>query len=162
MLITDITGHEWTVDCVGCAIATGELPPPGGKIIETEHFILHQDPEVPIKAFLIVASKQHVKSIADLTAEEAQEFFDLVFRARWAMQMIEDIREVTLIQEERSEHLHLWLLPRYGWMNSWFNNSLTSVRKMLDYMKEHGKNEKALQDILAAVELIKKTLEEKK
>jgi len=73
---------------------------------------------------------------------EAQEFFDLVYRARWAMQMIEDTREVTLIQEELSERLHLWLLPWYGWMNSWFTNSLASVRKVIETMKEHGETKK--------------------
>jgi hypothetical protein len=30
--------------------------------------------------------------------------------------MAELSQEVTFIQEERSEHFHVWLLPRYEWI----------------------------------------------
>ena len=95
-----------------------------------------------------IASTKHIQSVPDLTAVEAREFFDLVYRARWTMQMIEDNREVTPIQEKRSEHLHLWILPRYGWTNGWFNNSAASVCKMLGYMKENGKNVNPMRSLL--------------
>jgi diadenosine tetraphosphate (Ap4A) HIT family hydrolase len=74
---------------------------------ETQNFILHQDPEIPIKGFLIVAAKRHIRSMAELSQDEAQELFGLVYRARLALRRLGDIREVTVIQEERSAHFHL-------------------------------------------------------
>ena len=64
-------------DCLGCALGDKSLIPPGGIIAETEHFILHQDPLVPIKGFLVINSKRHVQSIAELTEAEAIELFML-------------------------------------------------------------------------------------
>ena len=71
-------------DCLGCAIALGRLLPPGGRLGESEHFVVHQDPEVPIRGFLIIASKRHLRSIAEMSAAEAAELFALVHRARLA------------------------------------------------------------------------------
>ena len=130
MIIKDILNNKWNCECIGCSIALGEIMPPGGVIEETKNFILHQDPEIPIKAFFIIASKKHIKSISELNCEESQELFDLVYRTRVTMKNVKDIQEVTIIQEERSGHFHLWLLPRYEWMEERFQNSLTSVRKI--------------------------------
>ena len=48
----DFLGHEWTYDCMGCAIADGSMLPPGGFIKQTEHFVVHQDPLIPLPGFL--------------------------------------------------------------------------------------------------------------
>jgi diadenosine tetraphosphate (Ap4A) HIT family hydrolase len=113
MIIKDFINNEWSCKCIGCSIGSGEAVPPGGIITETKNFVLHQDPEVPIKGFLIIASKKHIQSISQITLEESSELFDLVYRARLAMKNTADINEVTVIQEERSGHFHIWLLPRY-------------------------------------------------
>ena len=158
MIFTDILNREWTCQCIGCQIASGEVVTPGGMIAETKNFRLDQDPEIPIKGFLIIASKSHIKSISQLTCDESQELFDLVYRARIALTSIEDIKEVTIIQEERSGHLHLWLLPRYEWMNERFANSLSTVREMMTYCKNNLKSEENIEDILSAVEKIRKII----
>lgn len=124
MRIFDIHYNEIECECVGCSIAAGELTPPGGIIAETQNFILHQDPEIPIKGFLIAASRKHIRSMAAMSQSEAQELFGLVYRARLALRRLGDIREVTVIQEERSGHFHLWQLPRYSWMDAGFEDSL--------------------------------------
>lgn len=155
MIVKDILGKEWNCKCIGCSIGTGEITPPGEVIISTENFVLHQDPEIPIKGFLIIASKKHIKSISQLTLEESQELFDLVYRARRALTLIEDIKEVSIIQEERSGHFHLWLFPRYEWMYEKFKNSLSTVREILFYAKDKYKNEENITDILATVEIIR-------
>ena len=155
MIIKDILNNNWNCKCVGCSIALGEIIPPGGVIKETKNFIIHQDPEIPIKAFLIIASKKHIKSISELSYEEAQELFDLVYKARVTMKNVKDIKEVTIIQEERSGHFHLWLLPRYEWMDEKFENSLASVREIMKYAKINYKSEENIQAILETVKLIK-------
>jgi diadenosine tetraphosphate (Ap4A) HIT family hydrolase len=87
--------------------------------------------------------------------EESQELFDLVYRARSALKIIEDIKEVSIIQEERSGHFHLWLFPRYEWMNGKFENSLSTVREILFYAKDKHKTEENIADILATVKIIR-------
>lgn len=158
MTIYDMLGKKWECNCLGCSIGNGEIIPPGGLIMETENFVLHQDPEVPLKGFLIVASKKHIRSISELTEEESKELFNLVYKGRMAQKTIEDIREVTIIQEERSGHFHLWLLPRYEWMDGKFNNSLSAVREFSAYAKANLKTEENIKDILSAVDQIRKNI----
>lgn len=155
MIIKDILGEEWNCKCIGCSIENGEIAPPGDIIISTENFVLHQDPEIPIKAFLIIASKKHIRSISELTCKESEELFDLVYKARMALKIIKDIKEVSIIQEERSGHFHLWLLPRYEWMDEKFENSLSTVREILFYAKNNYKTEENIIDILETVEIIR-------
>jgi len=132
------------VDCLGCAIGRGEVVPPGGLIAATPHFVAHADPEIPIPAFLILAARRHVRSIAEMPAEEAQEWFRLVYAARTAMntwsngltEARDRILDVTLIQEERSGHFHLWLFPWYAWMSERYPHSLTSIRVILQDARE--------------------------
>ncbi len=149
--ITTILNQSFTCECIGCDIASGRIVPPGGVIAETEHFILHQDPEVPIRAFFIVASKAHIQSMDQMSAAEARECFDLVYQARKIQSQLGGISEVLVIQEERSEHFHLWLLPRYTWMDELFTNSLTTVREMLKYAREHRRSEDDIKKILETV-----------
>ena len=155
MVVEDILGKECNCKCIGCSIGNGEITPPGEIIMSTENFVIHQDPEIPIKAFLIIASKKHIKSISELTCEESQELFEVVYKTRMALKIIKDIKEVTIIQEERSGHFHLWLLPRYEWMDKKFANSLSTVREMLFYAKDNNKSEENIADILSTVDTIK-------
>lgn len=158
MIFTDILNREWTCQCIGCSIASGEVLSPGGIIAETKNFRLDQDPEIPIKGFLIISSKSHIRSISQLSSEESRELFDLVYRARIALNNIADIKEVTIIQEERSGHFHLWLLPRYEWMNERFTNSLSTVREIMAYSKNNLKSEENIENILLEVKKIRKVL----
>ena len=41
--------------CTGCSIAKGEI---GSIIYETKNFVINQDPEVPLKGFLVISSKK--------------------------------------------------------------------------------------------------------
>jgi diadenosine tetraphosphate (Ap4A) HIT family hydrolase len=158
MKIIGLQNHEIECECVGCAIAAGELTPPGGIIAETANFILHQDPEVPIKGFLIVASRRHIRSMMEMSGDEAQELFSLVYRARLALRRLGDIQNVTIIQEERSSHFHLWLLPRYAWMDAKFDHSLATIREMMRYAKENCKTAEDVQETLAGVKLLRKEI----
>lgn len=79
----------------------------------------------------------------------------MAYKAREALKIIKDIKEVTIIQEERSRHFHLWLLPRYEWMDEKFANSLSAVRDMFIYAKENNKTEENINDILSTVDTIR-------
>ena len=85
------------------------------------------------------------------------ELFDLVYSARLAMKNITDIKEVTIIQEERSEHFHLWLLPTYEWMTDKFGNSLSSIREMMKYSKENLKTKENIEKVLLVVSKLKES-----
>ncbi len=151
----DFMNNQWPDQCMGCSIGKNDMVPPGGIIYDTKNFVLHQDPDVPLSGFLIAASKKHVRSIGELTLEESTELFDLVYKARVAMKNICDINEVTIIQEERSGHLHLWLLPRYQWMNDKFGNSLSNIREIMSHIKENLKTENNLEEVLLVAEKLK-------
>lgn len=151
----DFMNNQWPDQCMGCAIGKGDMLPPGGIIYDTKNFVLHQDPDVPLSGFLIVAAKNHIRSIAELTLEESTELFQLVYKARVAMKQVCDINEVTIIQEERSGHFHLWLLPRYQWMNHKFSNSLNNIREIMAYTKENLKTKNNLEQVLLAVEKLR-------
>jgi diadenosine tetraphosphate (Ap4A) HIT family hydrolase len=149
-----ILNNEFEVDCIGCALANKSLIPIGGIIKETDNFILHQDPEIPIKGFLIIASKQHIKSITQLSKIQALEFFELCYNARNALLTFDDIIECSLIQEERG-HFHFWILPKYKWMNDLFENSLSSIRPIMKYARENLKTEQNINEIISYVEQLK-------
>jgi diadenosine tetraphosphate (Ap4A) HIT family hydrolase len=155
MVFKDFMNNEWTIQCIGCSVGNGEMVPPGGIIFETKNFVLTQDPDVPLSGFLIVASKKHIRSITELSLEESTELFEVVYKARVAMKNMCDINEVTIIQEERSGHFHLWLLPRYQWMNDKFGNSLSNIREIMSYIKENLKTENNLEEVLLVVEKLK-------
>ncbi len=158
MHITDIQNNQYTCECIGCAIAAGEISPPGGLICESEHFVLHQDPEVPVRGFLIISSKKHIQSVTQMSKTEAAELFSLVYRARLAQEQTGQINEVRIIQEERSGHFHLWLLPWEAWMDGKFVNSLASVRDMMRYAKKQRRTEDNVQAVLEEVEALKASI----
>lgn len=151
----DFMDNEWKSECIACEIGKGDIIPPGGIIKETENFFIQQDLEVPLKGFLIIASKKHLKSITQLTFDEATELTNLIYKARLALSKISDINEVVIIQEERSNHFHVWLFPRYNWMNELFENSLTDIRKIMQYAKLNMKNEKNIKEVLSTADFIR-------
>ena len=151
----DFMNNEWKSECIACEIGKGNIIPPGGIIKETENFFIQQDLEVPLKGFLIIASKKHLKSIAQLTLDEAIELTNLIYKSRLALNEISDINEVVIIQEERSNHFHVWLFPKYNWMNELFENSLTDIRKIMQYVKSNMKNENNIKEVLSTANFLK-------
>jgi len=151
----DIFNNEFEVECIGCAITNKTLIPIGGIIKETENFILIHDPEIPIKGFLIITSKRHLKSITELSKPEALEFFSLCHEARIALSTFDDVLECSLIQEERSGHFHFWILPRFSWTNELFESSLSAVRPILKYAKENMKTSQNISEIEDCVRRLK-------
>jgi diadenosine tetraphosphate (Ap4A) HIT family hydrolase len=151
----DILGRHWKVECMGCAIAQKEMEVPGGIIKETEHFILHQDPNNAIPGFLIIALKRHISSFANFTEQEMNEFIKLLNEARNALIKIKDIEYCTMIQEEKAQHFHFWILPKYNWMNNIFDGKIENIHRMLKYGKMNWINNEHIRNVLNTVNTLK-------
>lgn len=150
--IEDFTGAKKEVDCIGCACVEAGTAVPG-HIIETELFQAHQDQEVPIPGFVILATKRHIASVDEFTENEAAEFVALLRRIRHAQRTVLGIATVYLIQEEDTrDHFHLWLLPRYEWMNDEekFGRRVSSARPVLKHAREHMKTPDNIAEVLAS------------
>jgi diadenosine tetraphosphate (Ap4A) HIT family hydrolase len=132
MKTKDFLGNEWEIDCMGCAIQDRSMLVPGGFILRTQHYCVHQDPLVPLPGFLVIASLRHIKSIEEMDVREYEQMTRLVRITHRAIKQVTRIEELTLIQEESSRHFHLWFFPwarhvidRYG------KPSLTKIRAIM-------------------------------
>ena len=107
----DFLGHEWTIDCMGCAVADGSMQVPGGLIRQTEHFCVHQDPLIPLPGFLVIGARRHIRSLTEMRAGEYHEFAALLRAKQSAIHAATGIESLTIVQEEHSVHFHLWFFP---------------------------------------------------
>jgi diadenosine tetraphosphate (Ap4A) HIT family hydrolase len=125
-------------DCIGCAIAKGELTPPGGTIYESRNIVLAADPEVPIPGFLIITGRRHVNSFSMLYKEEWMEIGEVISKAERAIKNLGLAQEITLVQEERSKHFHIWIFPTKDWMIEKFGRGVSSLRDISRYAMENA------------------------
>ncbi|MCP5095086.1 MAG: HIT family hydrolase [Chloroflexi bacterium] len=135
MKTEDFLGNVWDVECMGCAINSQSMLAPGGLIKRTHNFCIHQDPLIPIPGFLVIASVRHIRSISDMHDIEYDEFAKLVKTTHHAIKKVTTTKSLTIVQEERSNHFHLWFFP---WTQSVIKQygqpSLTKIREiMVDY-----------------------------
>ncbi|HEX8947293.1 MAG TPA: HIT domain-containing protein [Candidatus Paceibacterota bacterium] len=138
MKIQDTSGVEHDINCIACAIQSGQVALPVERIAETEYFVAEQDLEHPIEGFVIIASKRHIKSFTELSAEEQKDMMALLVACRNVMRTELGIHEVTLIQEEggatSSSHFHIWLFPWLPWMDE--RGYAHKVQNVILIMKE--------------------------
>ena len=123
--------------CTGCSVINGDLVPIGGWIYETQNFVLAQDAEVMIEGFLIIQSKKHVNSLIDFSEEESLELAKLLYQTRNALKDLNICEEVTIVQEERSKHFHIWLFPYYDWMKEKFGKGIKYLRDINQYVMDN-------------------------
>lgn len=135
--IQNYRGETTNVGCLGCAREDGTTERIG-TVLTTEYFDVHQDFEVPIPGFMILASRRHFESIDQLTPDELTDFTSVLMRSRQAMRKALGIDTVYLFQnEDTAHHFHMWLFPRYPWMTEQFGVKIESVRPIMQYAKEH-------------------------
>lgn len=146
----DFMGNELAFECLGCAIARGEILPPGGILIETEDYLVHQDPLVPIEGFLILTVKHHIASITLLTTEQRHRLIDLLNDCICLLKKLHIADEITIIQEERSSHLHFWMFPWKSWMKD-----MGSYKDICEDAKQHATTEQRQQVVDLILELRK-------
>ena len=136
MIINDFTNKKWEIDCIGCSIANRKMLCPGGMIYENESCYIHQDPAVPIEGFLIVGTKRHIQRITDLSKKEYSDLSFLIYEGRNLINTIVTVKNITIIQEEGSSHLHFWLFPWHDWMIKKYG------KESLDYIRTITKDAK--------------------
>lgn len=152
--MTDFLGNTYSYECLGCEISNKNIIPPGGFIYEDDTFLLASDPEVPITGFLIVNVKRHINSIVDLTTDEQHKLIEIISKSIKILKDLNICKEVTIIQEERSKHLHVWILPSQDWMIEKFGKGVSYARDICKYAQENVTEEK-IQEILETIEKIK-------
>ena len=128
---------------------------PNENIITTKLFNVGQDWEVPIPGFFIIAPLRKLKSIDELTNEEAAEFINLIRKVREGMRKTLKIEEVYFFQNEDTDHgFHFWLFPRHKWMEK-FGRKIQSVRPIMNYAKENMVNDEVFEDVRNMVKKMK-------
>ncbi len=126
----------------------GEKIFPNEKIIITKNFDVHQDWEVPIPGFFVIASRKNKVSFDEFNAEEIDELFNLIKKLRKGMREVLDIKIVCFFQDEGThDHLfHIWIFPRHGWMNE-FGSKIESIRPIINYAKNNMVNEDVFEEV---------------
>ena len=161
VLVESADGKKKDIDCIGCAIVRGEIESVGGSIAGTDNFDAHQDYEIPIPGFVILASKKHVKGLEDFSKAERVELIEFLYRIRKAMKDTLGIEYVDIIQEESTikkfAHFHVWLFPRYEWMDE-IGEGVESVRRIMEYARGNMKTEHNLDEVKKAAEKLKEYL----
>ena len=120
---------------------------PNSTVIITKNFDIHQDWEIPIPGFFILATQRKIKSIAEFTDDEAQEYILLLRKLRQGMKEKLNIGEVYFFQnEDSSSGFHVWIFPRLEWMKK-FGKKIQSVRPIMEYAKEHMVTDEVIQQV---------------
>ena len=74
--------------------------------------------------------------------------------AEKALKELKIVDEITLIQEERSKHLHIWIFPNYKWMTEKFGKGISYLREISEYAKRNC-SEENVQKVLDVIKKIK-------
>jgi diadenosine tetraphosphate (Ap4A) HIT family hydrolase len=155
--IIDIYGKKHKVGCLSCDLRKGKIIG-AGVVLSTKYFEVEQDTEVPIPGFMILSSNRHLVGVADLTASEQKDFIKILVKVRKTMQKVLGIKVVYLFQnEDTSSHFHLWMFPRFKWMDK-FGNKIESVRPIMEYARKKLKTKKNLEEVATVTKKLKKYL----
>lgn len=149
----NIFGEEIEFNCMGCDIAEHKLIPPGGYVYEDDFINVSADPEIPIKGFMVLGINKHIKSINDMTNYERNSIISVLNKTVEIIKKVNISKEVLIIQEERSSHFHIWIVPISDWMKK-FGNSVINIKEMINYSKENFNGEQK-KELLKAIEDIK-------
>jgi diadenosine tetraphosphate (Ap4A) HIT family hydrolase len=124
---------------------------PNEKVIVTDNFDVHQDMEVPIPGFLVMASIRNIKSILEFNEAETKEFLPLLIKIRSALKQVLKVDEVYFFQNEDSQHsFHIWIFPRLPWMEK-FGRKIQSVRPIIEYAKEKMDDDNYIEETNKAI-----------
>lgn len=153
-------GRTVEVECLSCALTGGLIQPTGGVIVETDLFHAHQDVAYPIRGLVILASKRHFYGMDELTQQEQAEFISLIHVIRQKQRELLGIEHVYYFyNEDTTHHFHLWMVPRYEWMNA-FGRSVESLRPVLLHARNELNTEENLKDVLEGIEILREGLKD--
>ena len=145
--------------CLGCSYANHEFSLPCGMAYEDETFTLSQDWEVPIPGFLIASPKRHLETFMEMTKEERIEIFELVNETMKILRENQICERFDVIFEEKpNHHFHIWILPRYDWMQELVGDITDNLGKVFEYAKINLKTKENFQAIEEITQLVKNKL----
>ena len=128
-------------------------------ILETKYFIVAQDWEIAIPGFFIVSPKRKIRTIMDFTDKEAREYIMVVKKVRKAMYDILKIKDVYFFQDEGPKpNFHLWMLPRYKWMDDIAKKGAESLGPVEKFAKKNMSDEKSIKKTKAAARKMRRHL----
>lgn len=158
--ISDYKGFNLDTNCIGCAREQGKISQ-NDTILRTKYFDAHQDFEIPIPGFIIVSTRRHIQSIDEFTEEEKNNFVEVITKVRKALRDVLKIEVVYLYQEEdTSHHFHLWIFPRYDWMEK-FGKKIQSVRPIMEYAKKEMKTDENLKIVQQSLKTLRNFISDK-
>ena len=128
---------------------------PNDSVISTKNFEVSQDWEVPIPGFFILSPKRKMRSISEFNNNESIEFIMLLREVRKGMKDVLGIENIYFFQNEDTEHnFHVWIFPRYEWMER-FGRGINSVKPIMEYSKKEMAKEDIIKEVKEAVKKMK-------
>ena len=107
---------------------------------------------------MIVVSRRHLKGFGNLTKPEQKDLMGVLSKVRKAMEKVLGIKVVYIFQnEDSSSHFHVWMFPRFKWMNE-FGNKIESVRPIMEYARKKLKTERNLEEVKRSRNKLRKYL----
>jgi len=159
--ITLLSGEMAHVDCLSCAITSGQIEPNGGVVVETDYFHAHQDVAYPIKGLVILASKRHIHGFDELKEHEKMDYINLLTTIRKAQREVLGIEYVYYFyNEDTTHHFHTWMVPRYEWMNG-FGRSVESLRPILLHARHKLNDEENDKEVKEAIALLRESIKKR-
>ena len=147
--------------CPGCAYGRHEFHLDCGMSYENERFTLSQDWELPIQGFFIVSLKRHIEKLSELTTDERNEMFYIVDKTVKILRENNICDRFDYIFEERpNRHLHVWILPRYNWMDDIVDHIIYNIGIIFDYAKKNFRNDENYKKIKEITEIVKSSFNE--
>lgn len=147
--------------CPGCAYGKHEFNLECGMAYENDRFTLSQDWELPIQGFFIVSPKRHIEKLCELTKDERNEMFEIVDKT---VKILRDNKICErfdyIFEEKENRHLHVWILPRYNWMNKIVNDIIVNdiidnIGIIFEYAKTNFRNDENYEEIKRISDIIK-------
>ncbi len=142
--------------CPGCAYGKHEFELDCGMAYENERFTMSQDWELPIKGFFIVSPKRHVEKLCELSEEERNEMFSIVNKTSSILREKNTCDSFEYVFEEKEKrHLHVWILPRYNWMNDICEDVIDNIGLIFEYAKNNFRDNNNYEEIKKITEVVK-------
>lgn len=100
--------------CSACAEVAGEISAPGGVVHDNRMwFVSHHTGPFTDPGELILKTRRHCESLAELTREEAESLGPLLRSATQALERVTGAERIYAMSfNERLRHVHFLLLPR--------------------------------------------------
>ena len=135
--VIDIFNNKISFNCMGCDIANHKMIPPGGYVYEDDLINVSADPLIPIVGFMVLGINRHINSLSQMSENELFKVVDVLNKTVTIVKEVCNIETVTIIQEEESNHFHIWILPNYEWMKQ-FGKGCIGIKEKIEYSKKHN------------------------